>query len=172
MMGELAKTLVSLSGPEAVHGVIPKPLIKTEQAFDENDPNSTDKAISKAIFGRTTVVKDMHIRKEMMANEVKAGGPGSGFITLTGGYGTLEELMEMVTWNQLNIHDKGIVVFDIEGYWDDIFRWVNKSVEQEFVTEANSQIMARATTASEAVDALINYKNSPGRLELQWTKEE
>lgn len=52
-----------------------------------------------------------------MAKEVLEGGEGSGFIALSGGYGTLEELMEVVTWNQLGIHNRGVVVLNVEGYW-------------------------------------------------------
>lgn len=49
---------------------------------------------------------------------VVSGGPGSGFIALPGGYGTFEELMEVVTWNQLGIHNRGIVVLNVDGYWE------------------------------------------------------
>lgn len=69
----------------------------------------------------------------MMAQEVLAGAPGSGFIALSGGYGTLEELMEVVTWNQLGIHNRGVVVFNVEGYWDGLLQWIRNSVETGFV---------------------------------------
>lgn len=112
-MGELARTLVSLSGPDAVHGVIPAALMEFEQAGRPNISGGTDgggaekagekegggeggaNAIDEKIYGRTTVVKDMHTRKQLMAREVIEGGPGGGFVALSGGYGTLEEVMEV-----------------------------------------------------------------------------
>ena len=105
-MGELAKTLVSLSGPGSVHGIIPEALIRHEQ--QGITPATSD-------FGKTTVVPDMHQRKALMAKEVMAGAPGSGFVALPGGYGTMEELLEVTTWNQLGIHAKGVVVYNVEG---------------------------------------------------------
>jgi uncharacterized protein (TIGR00730 family) len=123
------------------------------------------------IYGKTTVVKDMHTRKHMMASEVLEGGEGSGFIALSGGYGTLEELMEVVTWNQLGIHNRGVVVLNIEGYWDDLLAWVRKSVEAGFVGEGNKDIIAEAKTAEEAVRALKEYRVAKGRFQLEWGKE-
>lgn len=95
-MGEVARTLVSLSGPQAVHGVIPEALLKYER--NGRDKNGEVKVeIDENVYGRTTVVKDMHTRKQLMAKEVIESGPGGGFVALSGGYGTLEELMEVIT---------------------------------------------------------------------------
>jgi len=106
IMGELARTLVSLSGSSAVHGIIPTALVSLERQ---------GRAPDESIYGRTTIVPDMHTRKRMMAQEVVDGGPGGGFVALPGGFGTMEELMEAVTWNQLGIHDRGICIFNVEG---------------------------------------------------------
>src|ERR1700733_2092406 len=101
-MGELAKTLVSLAGPDSVHGIIPEALVKYERDATYQTLNGDNVHVpSQGVYGRTTVVKDMHSRKQLMAQEVFAGGPGSGFIALSGGFGTLEELLETATWNQL-----------------------------------------------------------------------
>lgn len=171
IMGELAKTLVSLSGPEAVHGIIPKPLLKTERKYLENgtkDQNDPQMIIDQKTYGRTTVVEDMHTRKHMMAREVIEGGPGSGFVALTGGYGTMEELMEMVTWNQLGIHDRAVVIYNVDGFWDGLLQWVKTAVRGGFVTDANQEIIAEAKTGQEVVVSLKNYQNSAGRLKLKW----
>lgn len=165
-MGEVARTLVSLSGPEAVHGIIPTALMRFERDYDEDKPASA--TIDESTFGRTTVVKDMHTRKQMMAREVIEGGQGGGFIALSGGYGTLEELAEVTTWNQLGIHGRGIVVFNVDGYWDGLLQWVNKATESGFISESNSSILVEAKTAEEAVDRLKNYRNSEGRMKLHW----
>lgn len=170
-MGELAKTLVSLSGPQAVHGVIPSALLKAERKYLENGTtfeNDPQRVIDEQTYGRTTVVKDMHTRKQMMSREVIEGGHGSGFVALSGGYGTLEELMEVVTWNQLGIHARAVVVHNVEGYWDGLLQWVNKAVESGFVTQPNKDIMVEAKTGQEVVDRLKDYKNSAGRLNLRW----
>ncbi|MCJ1285534.1 hypothetical protein MMC26_004874 [Xylographa opegraphella] len=167
IMGEIAKTLVSLSGPSSVHGIIPEALIAFEQQSRETGIPAN---IDASLFGRTTVVKDMHSRKQMMAKCVTEGGPGSGFVALSGGYGTLEELMEVVTWNQLGIHGRGVVVFNVEGFWDGLLTWVRSAVNGGFVTEANKNIMVEAKTAEEVVEALKNYKVSEGRLKLNWTQ--
>jgi uncharacterized protein (TIGR00730 family) len=188
-MGEVAKTLVSLSGPDAVHGIIPEALVRYERdphytsthvvanggdgvASDDNgSTESGGKQLSvpeEKIFGRTTVVKDMHTRKQMMAQEVLAGGPGSGFIALSGGYGTVEELFETATWNQLGIHSKGIVVLNINGFYDGILDWIKKSVAEGFIKSGNEDILVEATNAEDAIRALKEYRVSSAVLKLQW----
>lgn len=169
VMGELAKTLVSLSGPESVHGVIPRALLRHERNYIENgveiDPQS---AIDEKNYGKTTVVEDMHKRKEIMATEVVEGGPGSGFVALTGGYGTLEELMENVTWNQLGIHARAIVLYNVAGFWDGLLQWVKKAMEEGFIQPGNQGIMAEAKSSEEVVEMLRTYRVAEGRFKLQW----
>jgi len=196
IMGELAKTLVSLSGPRCVEGVIPRALIKTEkdgtlrseavagsnggpkiertmsleelQRIDSNeDPDS--KIVPESEFGRTTIVPDMHTRKRMMAAYVEAGGPASGFVALAGGYGTMEEVMEMVTWNQLGIHKLPIVLVNIDGYWDGLLDWVRNSIRAGFVGEGAANILVEVKNTSDVVGALREYKVAPGRFKLDWT---
>ncbi|KAF1990649.1 hypothetical protein K402DRAFT_389568 [Aulographum hederae CBS 113979] len=170
LMGELARSLVALSGPDAVHGIIPAALVKYEQG---SDPNQSDikKLIDEEIYGRTTVVKDMHTRKHMMAKEVIEGGPGGGFVALSGGYGTLEELMEVTTWNQLGIHNKPVVVFNVEGYYDGLMLWVKGAVEKGFISDKNQGILVEAKTAEEVYQRLLDYKNSEGRFKLEWDSQ-
>jgi uncharacterized protein (TIGR00730 family) len=175
-MGEVAKTLVSLSGPDSVHGIIPEALVRYER-----DPHYTSTKVNEKgaklhipeekLFGKTTVVKDMHTRKQMMAQEVLAGGPGSGFITLSGGYGTIEELMETCTWNQLGIHDKGICVLNINGFYDGILGWIDRSAKEGFMKVENRDILVSATTPEGAIKALREYKVSPARYKLHWGNE-
>lgn len=140
----------------------------------ERGPDSTVEAKGlpeESVYGKTTVVKDMHTRKQMMAQEVLAGGPGSGFIALPGGYGTLEELMEVVTWNQLGIHARGVVVLNVEGYYDGLLKWVEGSVEAGFVQKGNAGIIKEAKSGQEAVIALRDYKTTEGRFKLTWGEE-
>lgn len=178
-MGEIARTLVSLAGPDAVHGIIPEPLVRFER-----DPTYTSTATlggggggkrlaipEEAVFGRTTIVPDMHTRKRMMAQEVQAGGPGSGFVALPGGFGTMEELLEICTWNQLGIQSKGICVFNVNGFYDGLLSWIQKSVEEGFIRPGNAGILASATTPEEAIKALAEYKLSESVFKLKWGNE-
>lgn len=157
MMGEIARELVALSGPDAVHGVIPEPLIDREQ-----------EGIDEDIYGRVTVVPDMHTRKQLMAKKVIEGGPGSGFVALSGGYGTLEELFEVITWNQLGIHDKAIVLFNIEGYYDGLISWVQTAVSSGFIAPGNAGILVEALEAEEVITQLKEYRVAEGRFNLDW----
>ena len=200
IMGELAKTLVSLSGPKSVHGVIPRALIRAEKGYDGtpigeqgggggSGPGSTKAAektmstdemqkldsgssggmVKDSEFGLTTVVPDMHTRKRLMASMVIAGGPGSGFVALAGGYGTIEEVMEMVTWNQLGIHKMPIVLVNIDGYWDGLIQWVKNAVREGYVGEGNAGILVEVKDTSEVVGALRDYTVSEERFKLDWT---
>jgi len=171
-MGEIAKTLVSLSGPDSVHGIIPEALVRYERdtTYTSSQTHSTGALAipEQKIWGRTTVVKDMHTRKQMMAQEVMAGGPGSGFIALSGGYGTIEELFETATWNQLGIHSKGVCILNINGFYDGILTWIRKSVEEGFIHGENARILVEATTPEEAIQALKEYKVSEQVMKLSW----
>ncbi len=103
-----------------------------------------------------------------MAKEVVEGGPGSGFVALSGGYGTLEELMENVTWNQLGIHERAIVVYNVAGFWDGLLQWVKTAVEAGFVQPGNAGIMVEGRTAEEVVQQLGEYRIAEGRFKLRW----
>jgi len=77
--------------------------------------------------------------------------------------------MEVVTWNQLGIHGRGIVVFNVEGFYDGLLMWVRAAVDGGFVSEANKGIMVEVRTAEEVVEALRDYKVSEGRYKLNWS---
>jgi uncharacterized protein (TIGR00730 family) len=166
LMGEVARTLVSLSGPDSVHGIIPSALATLEQNHNPNDPKGH--GIDSAIYGRTTLVKDMHTRKQMMAREVIEGGPGGGFVALSGGYGTFEELMEVTTWNQLGIHSMPVIVYNVDNYWTGLIDWVKNAVRSGFIAPTNAGILVEALSAEAVVTCLKEYENAPGRFNLTW----
>ena len=175
-MGELARTLVSLSGPNAVHGIIPEALVRYERnhhytSSPSNGEHGELPVPDTTLFGRTTVVKDMHTRKQMMVQEVIDGGPGSGFIALSGGYGTLEELLETCTWNQLGIHNKGICLFNVDGYYDGMLAWISKAIAEGFIKSENGRIITQATNAESVIRELKEYKLSGSVLKLSWGNE-
>ncbi|KAL4793522.1 hypothetical protein BDV19DRAFT_217569 [Aspergillus venezuelensis] len=186
LMGEIAKTLVSLSGPSSVHGIIPRALV----SISNKDTPPSESAVAGAgggkeaervvqdlngipdtEYGMTTVVADMHTRKRMMAEKVKEGGPGSGFVALAGGFGTIEEVMEMTTWNQLGIHHLGIVLLNVGGYWDGLLEWVRNAVREGYVSRENGGIVVEAKSVEEVWPALVRYQVSEGRYQLKWEDE-
>lgn len=171
-MGEVAKTLCALNGPDSVHGIIPEALVKYERDGTYQTVNSNNQVVPDAsVYGRTTVVEDMHTRKKLMAEEVFAGGPGSGFIGLSGGFGTMEEIFETTTWNQLGIHSKGIVLLNINGYWDGIVQWLDKAAEEGFVKAGNKDILVTANKPADALTALREYQVSETVFKLKWGRQ-
>jgi predicted Rossmann-fold nucleotide-binding protein len=78
--------------------------------------------------------------------------------------------MEVVTWNQLGIHDRGIVVLNVGGFWDGIVEWVLNAAEAGFVKGGNADIMLEAKSAEEVVKILREYRVSEGRFGLDWDK--
>jgi uncharacterized protein (TIGR00730 family) len=168
LMGEVARTLVSLAGPSSVHGIIPRALASLEANHDPASPTHT---IDAAIYGRTTIVDDMHTRKRLMAQEVVAGGPGGGFVALSGGYGTFEELMEVTTWNQLGIHSMPVIVLNVDNYWTGLIDWVKNAVSSGFVSPGNAGIVVEALSPEEVMTCLKEYQNAPGRFNLTWDEQ-
>ena len=81
----------------------------------------------------------------------------------------MEEVMEIITWSYLGIHAKPIVLFNVEGYYDEIAQWVQKAVSNGFVDAKNSGIVVRASTAEAVIEAVRNYCVPQGRLDLNWT---
>lgn len=113
----------------------------------------------------------MHTRKQMMAQEVVKGGPGGGFVALPGGYGTLEELMEVTTWNQLGIHSMPVIVYNVDGYWSGLIEWVKNAVTNGFIAPTNAGILSEALSADEVMTCLKEYENAPGRFNLTWEEQ-
>jgi len=141
----------------------------TQELHDIDAQNGEGVLKESGSFGLTTIVPDMHTRKRLMAQKVLEGGPGSGFVALAGGYGTIEEVMEMVTWNQLGIHACPIVLVNIDGYWDGLLQWVRNSVEEGFVGAGNQDILVEVKRAEDVVEALRRYRVSEERYVLDWT---
>jgi len=91
------------------------------------------------------VVRSMHERKAMMANRADA------FIALPGGFGTMDEFMEIVTWAQLGIHSKPCVLVNVAGYYDPLLRFLEVAVEDGFIRHENRGLIQVAQTPSEAL---------------------
>lgn len=114
LMGLVADTVMENGG--RVVGVIPQVLVDWERQHN---------SISELL-----VVPDMHVRKKKMYELCDAA------IILPGGFGTLDELFEMLTWNQLSIHDKTIFILNSGGYYSHLIAHVERMHEQGFLYEA------------------------------------
>lgn len=91
---------------------------------------------------------DMHTRKETMARL------SDGIIALPGGVGTLEELLEIITWKQLGLYAKPIVILNIEGFFDPLLAMLQRAVSEHFMRPEHAAIWQVASTPAEAVEAL------------------
>ncbi len=94
------------------------------------------------------IVESMHERKQMMFEQSDA------FAILPGGFGTLDELFEMVTWRQLDLHDKPIVLVNIDGYWDPLLALVGRQVAEGFVRPRHLDLLRVVDRAEDVIPAL------------------
>lgn len=120
LMGAVADAALETGGE--VIGVIPSRLVDRELAH----PGLTD----------LQVVGSLHERKAMMAEL------SDGFIALPGGLGTLEELAEVASWAQLDLHAKPIGLLGPDGYWDGLLGWLDRAVAEGFVAPHNRALVA------------------------------
>ncbi|EPS58115.1 hypothetical protein M569_16701, partial [Genlisea aurea] len=118
--------------------------------------------------GEVKAVADMHQRKAEMAKHSDA------FIALPGGYGTLEELLEVITWAQLGIHDKPVGLLNVEGYYNSLLCFIDKAVEEGFISPSARHIIVSAPTAKELVKKLEEYVPRHERVasKLSWEIEQ
>jgi uncharacterized protein (TIGR00730 family) len=91
------------------------------------------------------VVDSMHARKARMAEIA------DGFIALPGGFGTLDETLEVLTWNQLGLIAKPVVFLDVGGFFAPLFDFLDAAVEAEFIRGAHRMLAQRARTVDDAV---------------------
>jgi uncharacterized protein (TIGR00730 family) len=124
-----------------VIGVIPESLVRRE--------------IGHRGVTKLHVVETMHQRKALMADLSDA------FIALPGGYGTLEEICEAVTWSQLGIQQKPCGLLNIERYWDGLLTFLDHAVDEEFVRKENGQLVLVATTPERMLERLLAWTPPP-----------
>lgn len=96
------------------------------------------------------VTDGMHSRKEKMASMA------DGVIALPGGIGTFEELLEIITWRQLGLFNGNVVIFNVNGYYDNLLAMLDTAVEQNFMKPDHKTIWTVATSATEAVEAAVS----------------
>lgn len=132
LMGLAADT--ALAAGREVHGVIPRDMV--------------DREIAHTGLTRLHVVGSMHERKALMADLA------SGFVALPGAYGTLDELCEILTWAQLEIHRKPVGLLNVDGYWDPLLSMLDRARDAGFLKPKNRELLRVATNASSLLDQL------------------
>jgi hypothetical protein len=105
-----------------------------------------DKEIGHTGLTELHVVRTMHERKALLASKTDA------FVALPGGYGTLDEFIEIVTWAQLRIHAKPCVLVNLNSYYDGFLKFLDHAVAEGFIRAENRRLILIANNASEALE--------------------
>jgi len=143
LMGLVADAVMGAGAPAV--GVIPESLVLAETGHNGLD--------------RLEIVSSMHERKARMADLA------CGFVVLPGGFGTLDEVFEMLTWNQLGLVSKPIVFLDGSGFWSPLRGLIDHLVDTGFVHERYRSLVSFAGSADEAVSiASGSAPEVPGKL--------
>ncbi len=146
LMGILADSVIAGGGQ--VIGVIPKFL----DEYEIGHTGVTD----------LEVVDSMHTRKARMAELSDA------FVVLPGGLGTLEELFEILTWRQLNLHDKPIVIADLGGYWTPLRNVIDGLVAGGYASPENAGLVDYVGNVGDILPALRRAPSSTTTVESKW----
>jgi uncharacterized protein (TIGR00730 family) len=130
LMGAVADGVLAANGE--VIGVIPRSLVEAE--------------IAHTRLTRLEVTESMHQRKARMAELA------DGFIGLPGGFGTFEEIIEVLTWNQLGLLAKPVVFLDVAGFYAPLLAFFDRAVDARFVRASHRVLAQRADTVEEAIE--------------------
>jgi uncharacterized protein (TIGR00730 family) len=139
IMGLLADAVLNRSG--TVTGVIPQFLI--------------DKEVGHTGLTELVVTENMHERKKKMADL------SDGFIVLPGGFGTLEEFFEVLTWLQLGLHAKPIGILNVDGFYDHLFAQLDVMVDRKFLKPANRDLVLNESDPQELISSMLRFTAKP-----------
>ena len=146
LMGAVADAALAAGGE--VIGVIPQELVDRELAHG----GLTD----------LRVVGSLHERKALMAELA------DGFVALPGGFGTLDELLEQLTWSQLGLHAKPVGLYDVEGYWRPLIALARHATDEGFVRESDLAAIAVGDDPIALLERLARLENAE-RPRPKWT---
>lgn len=150
LMGSLADAAIENKGK--VIGVIPSFFSKKEIAHAH---------LTELIF-----VESMPERKQVIADKSDA------FVVFPGGFGTLDEMFEMLTFSQLDFHQKPLILFNINGFFDDLIKQLKKMNEEGFIRDSHYGGFTIANTMEEIFDKAENHKVMNETEWLKWAKKE
>ena len=146
VMGVLADAALAAGGE--VVGVIPRFL--------------DDYEVGHNGVTRLEVTESMHERKQLMAEL------SDGFAVLPGGLGTLDEMFEMVTWKQLRLHDKPIVLVDVAGYWKPLLTLISHIVDAGYARPENEQLFTIVEEVAQILPALERMPEAQSPPQMKW----
>lgn len=147
LMGILADAALAFGGE--VIGVIPRALVHKEVAHER--------------LTQIHIVDTMHQRKALMAELA------DGFVALPGGFGTADELFEILTWAQLGLHAKPIGVLNWAGFFDAMLAWLEHAVHEGFLKPRHQSLLLVARQASDLLHEMDRF--SPMAAEDKWIEE-
>ena len=136
LMGEIAQSVIH-SGGNAI-GVIPQFLVEKELVYDK--------------LTEIRIVDTMHERKAIMAELADA------FIAMPGGFGTLEETVEVLTWAQLGLHEKPIGLLNIDGYYSHLNQFFDHMIAEGFLNGAYKDMLLVEDNPNALLNSLSTYK--------------
>jgi hypothetical protein len=136
LMGEIAQGVIT-EGGKAI-GIIPKFLVEKELVYDK--------------LSEIRIVETMHERKAMMADLADA------FIAMPGGFGTLEETVEVLTWAQLGLHEKPIGLLNIDGYYRHLNLFFDHMINEGFLQSAYKDILLVEDTPEALLESLATFE--------------
>lgn len=139
IMGAIADAVMQHGG--RAYGVIPEHLTTLEISH---------KALTELI-----VVNDMHARKATMAEL------SDGFLALPGGIGTLEELIEICTWQQLQLHRKATALLNVENFFDALLSFLDNATDQQFLRPQHRNNILHGTDIAPLLDRMIYFNENP-----------
>jgi uncharacterized protein (TIGR00730 family) len=146
VMGLLADAMLKDGGK--VVGIIPQFLM--------------DKEVGHKGITELHIVENMHQRKQMM-NDLC-----DGIIMLPGGFGTLEEFFEVLTWLQLGLHNHPVGILNVNGFYDPLLKQMDVMVEQRFLKPANRALVLTSTNPDELISLMDNCNINPDEV---WFKD-
>lgn len=146
LMGLLADACLQAGG--MVVGVIPEFLRRAE--------------VGHGAVTELLVVDSMHQRKQLMFDRA------DGFVILPGGFGTLDEMFEVLTWKQLRLHDKPIVVADIAGYWRPLAALIDHVIRENFARPEMRDLLAVVREVDDILPALERTAPPVVEPETKW----
>jgi len=145
-----AVSAAALAAGDRVVGVIPAALQKKELAYEGTD------------LTELIVVRSMHERKARMAELAE------GFVALPGGYGTFEEICEMITWAQLGIHRKPCGLVNVDGYFDGLLAQFDRAVADGLLRAPHRGLVVAAPDPDGLLDAMAAWTPPPLEFKLDW----
>jgi len=149
MMGALAQGYLQVGG-ECI-GVVPRGLESPQLVYTTE-------------LSRVELVENIQQRKARM-NEL-----ADGFIVLPGGFGTLDEMFEVLTWSQIGLHRKPVALLNVNGYYDDLLQWIQRANQDHFIYEEHLGLLAADPTPEGLLAKLADFR-FPEKIERWLVRE-